>query len=173
MPFMHALQFVLDQERDPRETVPEALASGAGTGDAYNEYVAKHPSEHAAAANDGPRAMSDFNLGFWHDQWQRSGAGAMPRSLGLVHFDAAVNHGQGEARKMLAESGGDPSHYIDIRENFYHQIPNTTNTAAVGGYGEGGLEQNPGWTQKRIPALRAAIAPAIGRIAQVQRTDEE
>lgn len=176
--FMHALNFVLDQERDPRETVAQALISGAGGGDAYGEYIGKHQADYQRAQQQGPEAVGNFNLGFWYDQWHQSGAGGLPRELGVVHYDAAVNHGQGAARHLLRQSGGDPRRYVDLREHLYRSIPNTTPDnppAAAGGHGEGGPADNPGWLNKRIPALRALLGEqppnqTIGQLARAGGT---
>lgn len=42
-------------------------------------------------------------------------------NLAIVAFDSAVNHGPGRAKKWLEETQ-DPTKYLDLREQFYHDI---------------------------------------------------
>lgn len=157
--FLNALRFVVGQEA-PAEMPPgRAVVSGAGLSDpALAEYERRNPD---ASLND-PNA----NMKVWYDIWRQSGAGRLPDPLALVHYDAAVQHGPGTAREMLVTSAGDPQRYVALREQHYRDIPNIGVTGDPSGRGEGGLEQNPGWLKKRMPALRrAAGLRAIGQIA--------
>ena len=56
---------------------------------------------------------------YFADYWQRSGAQYMTWPLNLVHFDAAVNCGIGQAGKFLEQSNHDASRYLDLRREFY------------------------------------------------------
>lgn len=60
---------------------------------------------------------------YYNDFWVGSGASQIqdPR-LAELHFDAAVNHGPGNARRFLEQSGGDPARYNQLREQFYQNI---------------------------------------------------
>jgi len=152
--FLAALRFEMGQEAPSGWSLGRGLSEGAGLSDvAYEEYGRRNPE----------RSLNDpnTNMNAWYDIWRRSGAAHLPDPLSLVHFDAAVNHGPGTARKMLAESGGDPARYLELREAHYRQIPNIGVTGDPSGQGEGDLSQNPGWLKKRMPALRA-----IGRLAR-------
>lgn len=62
--------------------------------------------------------------------WEPSGAGSLPRPLGIVHMDTAVNMGLGRARQFLEEAQvhhpGDPQAavetYLDLRLNRYLEL---------------------------------------------------
>jgi len=54
--------------------------------------------------------------------WKPSGAEQAPAEMQPLIFDAAVNHGVGTAKKMLASSNGDPSKFLDQRQNYMNQI---------------------------------------------------
>jgi hypothetical protein len=173
--FLPFLRFVLEQEGKPGQAPGEALTQGMGLSDAaYEEYQRTHPQEYAAAMSAAgqqamsPSALANFHRAIWRSIWDQSGAEKLPPSLGLVHADAAVQHGPGVAKEMLVASGGDPEQYLALREAHYQSIPDT----AI----EGGAAQNPGWLQKRMPALRAAIASqplrGVARLAQRHSVEE-
>ncbi len=62
--------------------------------------------------------------------WEPSGAGKLPRPLGLVHMDTAVNMGPGRAREFLQEAQtrhpdnpqGAVETYLDLRLNRYLEL---------------------------------------------------
>lgn len=54
--------------------------------------------------------------------WKPSGADRLPPELQAIHFDTAVNMGVGKAQQLLAQSGGDPARYLQLREQRYRQI---------------------------------------------------
>lgn len=56
------------------------------------------------------------------DYWDAIGADQLPPALALVAFDAAVNQGPGDARRWIAESGGDVVRYIALREADYRDL---------------------------------------------------
>lgn len=51
--------------------------------------------------------------------WDAIGADNLPPKLALVAFDAAVNQGQGAAKKMLEEADGSLSKFIQLRRERY------------------------------------------------------
>ncbi len=60
---------------------------------------------------------------YYDEYWKKSGADKIKdKNLAYVHFDATVNHGLGNSRKFLVQSGGDFDKYIEIRRNFYKAI---------------------------------------------------
>ena len=62
---------------------------------------------------------------YWTRYWLAAGcdnlALAFP-AMALVHFDAAVNHGVGNAKKLLSRAGGTAQGYIAARRRFYAAI---------------------------------------------------
>lgn len=75
-----------------------------------------------------------------HDQiyraeyWVAGRCSTMAWPLALVHFDACVNHGVGNARKLLKRLPEQtPAAYITLRRAFYHSI----------------LERHPDWEPNR------------------------
>ena len=60
---------------------------------------------------------------YYDEYWKKSGADKIKdKNLAYVHFDATVNHGIGNSRKFLEQSGGDFDKYIEIRRKFYNDI---------------------------------------------------
>ena len=58
-----------------------------------------------------------------HDRyWVASGADRLPTALAAVHGDTAINMGVGAANELLAQSGGDPQKYLDLRDARYRAI---------------------------------------------------
>lgn len=58
-----------------------------------------------------------------HDRyWVASGADRLPAALAAVHGDTAINMGVGAANELLAQSGGDPQKYLDLRDARYRSI---------------------------------------------------
>lgn len=54
--------------------------------------------------------------------WDAIGADGMDMATALVAFDSAVNHGVGNARKMLAQTNGDVGKMLDWRLDLYDNI---------------------------------------------------
>ncbi len=54
--------------------------------------------------------------------WNAIGADSLQPEMRAVAFDAAVNHGPSKANKMLAESGGDPAKFIELRKAEYARL---------------------------------------------------
>lgn len=53
--------------------------------------------------------------------WQPCGAAWLTWAMGLLVFDAAVNHGVSRAREFLTQADT-PERYLDCRVAFYHAI---------------------------------------------------
>lgn len=57
------------------------------------------------------------------EYWIASGADKIEdKNLAYMHFDTAVNHGVGRAKKLLEQSGGDLDKYLQDRKTFYGEI---------------------------------------------------
>lgn len=59
---------------------------------------------------------------YWIEYWLAGGCDKMPWPMSLVHFDACVNHGVGNARKLLLRANGSWDGYIAARRKFYAAI---------------------------------------------------
>ncbi len=60
---------------------------------------------------------------YYDEYWKKSGADKIKdKDLAYVHFDATVNHGLGNSRRFLEQSGGDFDKYIEIKRKFYGDI---------------------------------------------------
>src|SRR6185437_14191914 len=54
--------------------------------------------------------------------WLASGADQLPTALAMVHGDTAINMGVKTANELLAQSGGDPTAYLELRDEKYRAI---------------------------------------------------
>ena len=54
--------------------------------------------------------------------WDTIGADSLPPALQGIAFDTAVIAGPGRAKEMLAQSGGDPAKFMDLRETFQDNL---------------------------------------------------
>lgn len=54
--------------------------------------------------------------------WDAIGADALPEAIRATAFDAAVNQGVGWTKKALAQSGGDPAVFNELRRQRYDEI---------------------------------------------------
>lgn len=61
-------------------------------------------------------------MGRYKRYWAAIGGDRLQPALALVAFDAAVNHGEGAAREMLAEAGGDVGRLLALREARYRDL---------------------------------------------------
>lgn len=59
---------------------------------------------------------------YWIEYWTAGRCGAHKWPLSLVHFDACVNHGVGNAARLLRRANGSWVDYIDARIKFYADI---------------------------------------------------
>ena len=57
---------------------------------------------------------------YYEDFWKKSGAkNLQDKSIGLMLFDAAVNHGVSGAKKYYEKSGGDFDKFYQLRKEYY------------------------------------------------------
>jgi hypothetical protein len=95
---------------------------------------------------------------YYKQYWLASGADKLDPKLAQVHFDTAVNSGVGRAEKLLEASGGDPSKYLDLREQFLRNLAeNDTPKNGVYKY----RPYLTGW-MNRIAQLRSDISGDAG-----------
>ena len=59
---------------------------------------------------------------YWIEYWTAGRCGAHKWPLSLVHFDACVNHGVGNAARLLRRANGSWVDYIAARRKFYSDI---------------------------------------------------
>lgn len=72
--------------------------------------------------------MRDF---YQNNFWGPSGAENAPPEMQPLLFDAAVNHGVGAAKKILASSGGDPNQFLNERQAYMDKIVQNDPSQAV------------------------------------------
>jgi len=109
----------------------------------YANFLAAH--EGGYTDNDGNGSPANFGINqganpdidvvnltqteakqILHDRyWVASGADQLPAALAAVHGDTAINMGVGAANELLAQSGGDPQKYLDLRDARYRAIANS------------------------------------------------
>lgn len=58
----------------------------------------------------------------YYSEWVDAGSEDMAPGLGEVYFNACVNAGQGRAAKLMAESNGIASAFLDAQEGFYRRL---------------------------------------------------
>lgn len=76
-----------------------------------------HPKENIRKLTEARAKQIYFD-----EYWQANGCEARAPKLGEVYFNACVNCGAGRARKLLAESGGDPGAFLDAQMAFYRRL---------------------------------------------------
>lgn len=92
----------------------------------YDDYRRRHglsPQEVARITEEEAQAI-------YREFWEHSGAGQLPRPLGLVHMDTAVHMGPGRARQFLSEvqqrnletPEAAAEAYLDLRLNRYLEL---------------------------------------------------
>ncbi len=60
---------------------------------------------------------------YYKEYYLASGADKIKdKNLRYLHYDSAINHGVGRAKKFLEQSGGDFDRYMTIRNNFYDSL---------------------------------------------------
>jgi hypothetical protein len=94
------------------------------------------PNEFAtvkALVDQGRKAEAEeYTKNFYNEKFFKpSGAENAPPELQPLIFDAAVNHGVGTAKKILASSGGDPSQFLNQRQAYMDQIVQNDPSQAV------------------------------------------
>jgi hypothetical protein len=119
----------------------------------YSHFVAGH--EGGYTENDGNGAPANYGINqganpdvdvlaltqaqaeqiLYERYWLVSGADQLPADLAAVHGDTAINLGLRAANELLAQSGGDPNIYLDLRDERYRSIaaanPDKTNYLSV------------------------------------------
>jgi len=106
----------------------------------YSDFVAGH--EGGYTENDGNGAPANYGINqganpdvdvlaltqaqaeqiLYERYWLASGADQLPAALAAVHGDTAINLGLRAANELLAQSGGDPNTYLDLRDERYRSI---------------------------------------------------
>ncbi|WP_376789561.1 glycoside hydrolase family 108 protein [Thermoflexus sp.] len=92
----------------------------------YDDYRRRHGLPPQEVARITPAEAEAI----YREFWEQSGAGRLPRPLGLVHMDTAVNMGPGRAQQFLQEvqqrNPGTPEAaveaYLDLRLNRYLEL---------------------------------------------------
>lgn len=98
---------------------------------------------------------ADVKSIYFRNYWLASGADKLPMPLALVHFDAAVNTGVGQAGRFLAKADGDSTRYLAIRRDFYKDLAVSKPALA---------QFLPGWL-KRVQSLAASpIGISVGLV---------
>lgn len=59
---------------------------------------------------------------YWREYWLAGSCHLMRGAVQLIHFDACVNHGVPNARRLLLRANRDPASYIAARRKFYADI---------------------------------------------------
>ena len=67
---------------------------------------------------DSVKTPSDASQVYYNRYWKPLGADQMDPNLAHVAFDTAVISGVGQAKKLLARSGGDPEKLLQLRQEF-------------------------------------------------------
>lgn len=134
--FQAAVDFVIDQIEGGDALVPNDNGRGATR---YGINATANPDLDIANLSRAG-AVSRYK----RDYWDAIGADQLPPALALVAFDAAVNHGPGDARRWIAESGGDVGQYLALREADYRALAAT---------GPAQARNLPGWLN-RLQTIR-------------------
>ena len=124
-----------------------ALASAPEGSDAWNAFdrfyagfVAPHEGGYVDNDANGNPANFGINQGanpdidvssldqptaeqlLYQRYWLASGADQLPAALAMVQGDTAINMGVKAANDLLAQSGGDPDAYLELRSEKYQSI---------------------------------------------------
>lgn len=137
-----ALEPVIKEARVTAQSfaVADRALYGAGGFDSAVEAVLQ--TEGGYVADDAGRGETNFGINvsanpdvdvrnltpdqakaiYRERYWDAIGADALPQNLQAIAFDAAVNQGVGNARKWIAESGGDPAVFARLRRDHYARL---------------------------------------------------
>jgi Glycosyl hydrolase 108 len=88
------------------------------------------------------------------DYWDKIGGDKLAPATAAVAFDAAVNHGVGKAKALLAYSGGNPEKMLSKRKQLYDNIAKNDPTQA---------QFHQGW-MNRLENLGSRIASMVNPI---------
>lgn len=123
----------------------------------YKSFIAPHEGGYTASDGNGApanfginqKANPDVNVAnLTPDSAQQlltdryfkpSGATSMQGPMAAIQADTAMNMGKGAASQLLAQSGGDPQKYLDLREARYKAIAVNDPSKAA---------SLPGWLQR-------------------------
>lgn len=137
-----------------RRSCPQQMASGLAAGpdnpqswDAFHRFYASFVVSHEGGyvENDGNGSPANYGINqganpdidvlslnqplaeqlLYQRYWLASGADQLPSSLAMVHGDTAINMGVKAANELLAQSGGDPGTYLELRDERYRAIAAT------------------------------------------------
>ena len=121
--FRKAMPHLFNREGDYSN---HALDKGGKTKYGITEGTLKHYRDNYGKFKDtniGSLTKEQAAQIYYDEYWKKSGADKIKdKDLAYVHFDATVNHGLGNSKKFLEQSGGDFDKYIEIRRNFYKAI---------------------------------------------------
>ena len=95
--------------------------------------------------------------------WNAIGGDSLPPEMRAVAFDAAVNHGPSKANKMLAESGGDPNKFIELRRAEYARLL-AADPAKYGKY-------EKSWSS-RLDQLQSSLTGERSKSAMLQEANQ-
>ncbi len=155
--FDSAMSFVLREEGGYNPNEPDgAIANFGINSKAHPEVDVKNLTVD--------KAMTIYKEDYWNpvmSQADKLGI-ELDKNQALIAFDAAVNHGPGFARKMLAATGGDTAAMLNYRHNEYHRLADR-NPAKYGRYLNG-------W-EKRLDHVAAAVTrESNATVAKVEDT---
>lgn len=86
----------------------------------YDAYNKKHGLEQKDVKNITKEEADKI---YYDEYWVASGADKIKdKYLAYMHYDAAINHGVGTAKRMLKQSGGDFDKYYQGRKNAYGDL---------------------------------------------------
>ncbi len=90
------------------------------TQDTYNYYNKKHNLPLKSVKNITKDEASKI---YYDEYWKASGASKIQdKAMAMIYFDTAVNHGQGNAKKIYNRSGDDVNKFLEERKKFYDEI---------------------------------------------------
>lgn len=114
--FAAAVNFVIDDVEGGDQLVPNDNGRGAtrfGINQSANPDLDVNNLTRRQAVN---RYRARY--------WDAIGGDGLPPAVALVAFDAAVNQGVDNARRWLAQSGGDVEKLLSLREGAYRDLAN-------------------------------------------------
>lgn len=86
----------------------------------YNDYNKKH---NLSQKDVKDITKEEADKIYKEMYWEASGADKIKdKNLAYMHFDAAINHGVGTAKRLLEESGGDFNKYYQGRKQIYSNL---------------------------------------------------
>jgi hypothetical protein len=149
----------------------------------YTRFVAGHEGGFVANDGNGTPANYGINQGanpdvdvpsltqsvaeqiLYERYWLASGADRLPAALAMIHGDTAINMGVRAAGDLLAQSGGDPIAYLDLRDERYREIAagnpdkasylpvwlqRTEDLRYLVGNGDDGYDERPTYAERRV-----------------------